>query len=328
MASKKKVFFLGATGYIGGAVFVKLVKTFDVTALIRDKSKAAKLEELGAKTVVASMDDKAVLEREAEHSDIVINTADADNLEACVALTTGLKKRGHSGAKPIYIHVSGTGCIVDNANGQFAADKIFDDSVRADVHDNIKPEAWHRKVDQNIFEVGRTGQVDCYILCPPLIYGEGSCPFNKESIQVPGLIRAGLAHKRAVHVGKGANIWSNVHVEDLADFFVILLEKSIAGTAPKNDDGFYFTENGSNNFKEVTDTIGQAMLKRGLSKDSTSEDVEQNVAEIIPGLIAPATAHNSRCRAVKARQLGWKPHRPALMATLDETVDRISREKK
>jgi len=77
----------------------------------------------------------------------------------------------------------------------------------------------------------------------------------------------------------------------------------------------------------VTDAIGQAMVKRGLSKESTAEDIEQNVAQIMPGLVGPVTAQNSRCRAAKGRQLGWKPHRPALLATLDDAVERISHEK-
>jgi len=329
---KKKIFFTGATGYIGGSVFVALAhsKKYEITALCREKSRVQKLEEIGAKSVVvASLDDLSVLENAAENSDIVMHTADSDHPESCKAFLSGLKKRAqHSSVKPIYIHVSGTGCLCDKANGQFASDKIFDDANRADVHDSIPVTAWHRNVDLLIFEAGKTGLIDCHIICPPTIYGKGSGPFKTESHQIPGLIRTGISHKRAVHVGKGLNVWSNVHIDDLVDFFVLHLEKSISGQAPKNDDGFYFAENGSNNHVEITNEIGKALHKRGLSKESTAEGIpEEKVPTVFPGNIAPATAYNSRSRASKARQLGWNPHRPALLATIDETVERISHEK-
>jgi len=146
---------------------------------------------------------------------------------------------------------------------------------------------------------------------------------------MPGLIRSAIKYKRAVHVGKGANVWSNVHIEDLADFFVLLLEKSLEGKAPKNDDGFYFTENGSNNFKEPTDKIGHVLHQLGIASDATSADLDPATAATVmsPSWLPAGTGHNSRCTAKKARNLGWKPHRPGLMADIEETVKRISKEK-
>jgi len=332
-SSKIKIFLTGATGYIGGSVFSLLLKnkSYEVTALCREANKAKKLEELGAKAVIGSLDDAAVLEQAATAADVVMHTADADHVGAATALTNALKKKGQSstGRKPIYIHVSGTGCLVDKSEGAFASEKIFDDTVHADVHDNIAPTAWHRSVDLLVFATGKTGVVDTFIVCPPLIYGLGTGPFNKESAQIPGLIRSAIKNKRAVHVGKGANIWSNVHIEDLADFFILLLEKSLEGKAPKNDDGFYFAENGSNNFKEATDKIGHVLHQLGISSDATSADLDMKAASTVmsPTWLPAATGHNSRCSAKKARSLGWKPHRPGLMDDIEENVKRIAQEK-
>jgi len=219
--------------------------------------------------------------------------------------------------------------ILDESFGNFASEKVFDDSVHADIHDNIPDTAWHRNVDLIVFAAGRTGLVDTYILCPPLIYGEGTGAFNRESLQIPNLIRSAIKHKRAAHVGKGLNVWNNVHVEDLADFFLILLDKALKREAPKNDDGLYFTENGSNNFKTVTDKIGEVLKKKGIASDGTSEDLDQTAASnvLVPFWLPKATGHNSRCRATKARKLGWKPHRVALLDSIEATIERICKEK-
>jgi len=328
-----KIFVTGATGYVGGTVLPLLLKNkaYEVTALCREKTKATKLEQLGVKTVIGDLDNIAVLEHAAVASDVVIHIADSDHVVSATTLTNALKKKGQAatGRKPIYFHVSGTGVLLDQSFGAFASDKVFDDSVRADVHDNIPDTAWHRNVDLIVFAAGRSGFVDTYILCPPLIYGEGTGALNRESLQIPNLIRSAIKNKRAGHVGKGLNTWSNVHVEDLADFFLILLDKALKGEAPKNDDGLYFSENGENNFKVVTDKIGEVLKKKGIASEATSEDLDPTTASkvLVPSWLTAATGHNSRSRATKARKLGWKPHRDALIDTIEATVERVCSEK-
>jgi len=228
MASKTyNVLITGATGYIGGSIFTHLVanKSYHITALCRDKAKGDKLEHLGAKALIGSLDDSALLEEAARNADIVIHTADSSDHEgSCKALLAGLKSSNKK-PLPIYIHVSGTGVLCDRATGE-PSDKIYDDNVYADTHENIPLDAWHRSVDLLVYEAGKSGLVDCYIVCPPLIYGKGNGPFNQESIQIPGLIRIAIKHKRAVHVGRGQNIWNTVHIEDLTDFFCSFDRKS------------------------------------------------------------------------------------------------------
>ncbi|WP_354006258.1 NAD-dependent epimerase/dehydratase family protein [Streptomyces sp. NBC_01373] len=74
------------------------------------------------------------------------------------------------------------------------------------------------------------------VLCPAMIYGHGLGPARNEA-HIAALV-AQARHSGVVrHVGAGRNIWSTVHVEDLADVCLPALEGSPAGT-------FYFVENG------------------------------------------------------------------------------------
>ena len=51
-----RIFLTGATGYIGGAVFEGLVRAgHDVTALVRDNEKAARIAARGARPVVGNL---------------------------------------------------------------------------------------------------------------------------------------------------------------------------------------------------------------------------------------------------------------------------------
>lgn len=77
MSSKQRIFFTGATGYIGGAVLQRLLQdgTFEITALVRNADKAKKLNELGIKTVVGSLDDAEKIVAASAAADIVFNTA-------------------------------------------------------------------------------------------------------------------------------------------------------------------------------------------------------------------------------------------------------------
>ena len=117
--------------------------------------------------------------------------------------------------------------------GDRGSDKVFNDDIRADTHENISDTALHRDVDFLVYEAGRSGLIDTYIICPPLIYGVGAGPFNRSSIQIPEMIRTSLKYGKSVHVGKGENVWSNVYIEDLANFFILILEKALTDEAPK-----------------------------------------------------------------------------------------------
>lgn len=82
---------------------------------------------------------------------------------------------------------------------------------------------------------------------PPIIYGSGRGPVNQRSVQIPELARLTLQSKTGVQIGQGLSTWSNVHISDISQIFLRLVENAANGTDGPfwNENGIYFAENGA-----------------------------------------------------------------------------------
>src|SRR5216684_4608533 len=89
-----------------------------------------------------------------------------------------------------------------------------------------------------------------WCLCPSNIYGSGT-GLNPRSVQIPFLVDQARETNLVRIVGQGVNRWSNVHIEDVAELYLLALRKAPAGA-------FYFIENGEASFAE----IGAAIARR------------------------------------------------------------------
>jgi nucleoside-diphosphate-sugar epimerase len=88
---------------------------------------------------------------------------------------------------------------------------------------NLRDEAAHRNVDKIILEAGEKEGVKAAIVCPPTIYGVARGPGNKRSQQLHNLSRIILTDGAGRMVGEG-NRQTHVHVEDLSNLYVVLIE--------------------------------------------------------------------------------------------------------
>src|SRR5262249_47186865 len=133
------------------------------------------------------------------------------------------------------------------------------------------------------------------ILCPCLIYGQGSGA-NPDSIQIPNLIRQAVKSGVARYIGAGENVWSTVHIDDVATAYLRALEAPRPGA-------YYFIENGEANFRRIVESIA-----RLLKCPAQSWGMEEAIAEWGPQAAWFSLGGNSRIRADRARrELGWKP---------------------
>lgn len=100
-------------------------------------------------------------------------------------------------------------------------------------------------VDNYILDLGSGGPKTA-IIFPPIIFGAGKGPGNQRSIQVPSLARAALLQHVGLYLGRGLSRWGIVHVSELADLFVKLVEHAVNATSGPiwNENGLYFAEKG------------------------------------------------------------------------------------
>jgi nucleoside-diphosphate-sugar epimerase len=278
-----KVFVTGASGFIGGAVANRLLAAgHAVTGLVRDEAKAALVAAQGITPVVGTLDDTALLSVTALQADAVVNAASSDHRPAIEALIAGLAGSG----KPL-LHTSGSSLVGDQAMGE-PSDRVFDEATP------ITPEPDKAaRVALDRLVLGAPG-VRSVVLCNTLIYGN-SLGAPAQSVQIPALLRQARKSGIVRTVGRGLNRWSNVHIADVADLYVLALDKAAAGT-------FLYVESGEAAFGD----IGRAMGAR-LGLPAEPWTAEAAVAEWGREMAVFALGSNSRVRGQIARDWGWQP---------------------
>ncbi len=289
------IFLTGATGYIGGSVAARLLDAgHQVRGLVRSPENAALLAERGIEPVMGSLDDIDLLTDEARAADGVINTASADHAESVRALIEGLM----GSSKPL-IHTSGSSVIGDDARGNHRSELVFDEDTPLVVSPTKQP---RRAIDLSVIDAARSG-VRSAVICPSNIYGIGR-GINPNSVQIPFLATNAREQGVVQIVGAGLNVWSNVHIDDVSDLYLLVLSKAPAGS-------FYFAESGEASFGE----IGAAIAKRlGLST------IESLLAEEAAKRWGESKAYfslgsNSRVRGLRARrELGWVPRHSSVLS--------------
>lgn len=292
-----KVFVTGASGYIGGSVAAALRDAgHQIVGLYRSAEKAQQARSLGIEAARGTLDDAALLARLARAADAVIHAADADHRAAVEAMLAALTGSG----KP-FIHTSGSSIVGDQAWGE-PTDKAYDDETPFTPGPG---RAARVAVNTRVLAAARDG-IRTAVISPSLIYGPGRGA-HRESIQVPRLVALARKSGIARHVGRGENLWSNVHIDDLVDLYLRVLAHAPAGAS-------YYAENGECSMRQLCAAISRALgwdgRTQGMSKDEA-------IAEFGAGPAAYTYGSNSRVRATRARrELGWSPRHDALLETI------------
>jgi nucleoside-diphosphate-sugar epimerase len=294
MQKPKTIFITGASGYIGGSIAEKLREAGTrVRGLVRSQAKANLLAARGIEPVMGDLGDADLLVREAQHADGVISAASADHAESVQALIQGLL----GSCKP-FVHTSGASIVGDDARGSQRSEAVFDEDTPLVVQALKQP---RRQIDLMVLAAAAQG-VRSVVICPSLIYGQGS-GLNPHSVQIPFLAANAQQHGAVQIVGAGRNVWSNVHIDDVVELYLLSLAQAPAGA-------FYFAANGEASFEQ----IGASLAKR--LHLAAVESLNPELAAQLWG--APRAYYsfgsNSRVRSVRARrELGWMPRHTSVI---------------
>ncbi|MEO8736950.1 MAG: NAD-dependent epimerase/dehydratase family protein [Edaphobacter sp.] len=296
-----KFFLTGASGYIGGSVAQRLIELgHDVSGLVRSEQKAQQIQQLGIQPVIGTLADAAVLATAANLADAVIHAANSDDRASVETLLGALEGTGK-----LFIHVSGSSIVADEALGEYANPIAFTEDTPFEPVPNRKPRV---EINHLVRSAGIDRGVRTVVICPPMIYGQG-LGLQKDSDQIPKLAAFSKQAGAGVYFGKGLNRYANVFISDLVDLFVLAIEKAPAGS-------FFFAENGEASFKEIAELVS---VKLGFGGNTQSVPVEAVVAQFGEAARYGA-AGNSRVQAINARRLGWTPKGPSLQDAIEHEL--------
>src|SRR6185295_15451825 len=208
-----KVFLTGATGYIGMAVAERLrAAGHQLAGLARSDEAAAKLEAAGVTPVRGDFTNPAAVASGARAADAVISmattydpTVDAPAVDAILDALAGSNKP--------FIYTSGI--WVNGDTGGIVVDETT-------PPEPVELVAWRKAVEDRVLQAAKRG-VRSVVIRPAIVYGRGG--------GIPaGFVESAQKDGAARYVGTGENRWPFVHVDDLAELYLLALEKAPPGT--------------------------------------------------------------------------------------------------
>ena len=280
-----RVLVVGATGYLGGAVALRLMREgHTVTALVRDVSKAAPLAQAGLALSHGSLEDEAALKQAIAGVDAVINAADSDHAAGIDAILAAVADTNKT-----FIHTSGISVTGDRAAGA-GGGIVREEST---PFEPIPERAARYAIDARVRAAAQRG---CrpIVMCCPLVYGPPGWP-GRESVQLPHLVQDARAQKVARYVGSGQARWSRCHIQDIAEAYAMALINGRAGS-------LYYPESGEQSWRELAERISAV-----LGVPTATWSLEEAIAAWEPRALWTYSS-NARTRGVLVRkELGWTP---------------------
>lgn len=281
------VFLTGASGYIGSAVLRALIaRDHTVTAVLRSDEKAARAREAGATAVVGDLADQELVARLAREADAVVHTASAEDVDPgfiATVLTT------LDGTEKPFVHTGG----------------IFTFGASSDITEDapIAPPALTAWRSANEARV-RASTVRTTVVAPGIVHGHGA---GIPTMFVPD----GEAPVRLV--GDGTQRWTTVHVDDLAELYVLAVERG-------DQDRYLVAASGHNpTVRDLAQAGVEGQPGVGGQADAPAAVVAESVDESRARLgtdFADALLLDQAATGAHARSLGWQPSRPTLVEEL------------
>ncbi|KAJ6542657.1 hypothetical protein B0H19DRAFT_1310435 [Mycena capillaripes] len=299
--NSKPTLLLMGPGLIGGSLLYFLkTDQYALTVMARSAEQIAALSNLGVKTIQAGLQDLDKIASAVETHDITINAASADDVDVADTSIAALKRspKNALGGQKIYVQISGAGVFGHRFSTHNPVDYIYDDSDPAIIN-SLSPTAPHRPVDLAWYAASQelAGKVKIAIFIPATVYGVGTGPFKKISIQIPIKIEAALRDGYASYGRDGQATFAHISIADLVSASTILLDalENDKVDVTKNP---YFNANNSaeTTWFDVAKRIGADLYAKG--KISTPEPRSSGEDWDFYGVYRP--------RTTRLRALGWK----------------------
>jgi nucleoside-diphosphate-sugar epimerase len=285
-----RIFLTGATGYIGGAVLDALVRAgHQVTALVRDNEKAARIAERGAHPVIGNLADPASYRAAAAAQDGYVHTAfdgssgrgptvDRTALDTLIAAAKRPRTIGATTPLTRFLIYTSESWVL----GQTSEPAGEDAPLNPIAHVSWRPD------HEELVLKARTDVLRTIVIRPGHVYGGGEGLISDLfKAAANGLVRV---------VGDGNNHWPLVYERDLADLYARLAAREDAsGVYHANDEG-------DERVNDIVEAISPYVPVR---PDVRHVPIEEARAKM--GSYADALSCDQVVRSPRSRALGWTP---------------------
>ena len=285
-----RIFLTGASGYIGTAVGERLrAAGHQVTALARSDASAAKLESAGVQQVRGDFSDPQSVGSAAGSADGVISLAttydpsvDGPAIDAILDALAGSNKP--------FVYTSGIWSHGDTGS------KVVDETWPPNPAELVR---WRQQVEDRVLEGAKRG-IRSVVIRPAIVYGRGG--------GIPaGFVESARKEGAARYVGTGKNLWPLVHVDDLADLYLLALEKAPPGTLLLGVSG------PSRRVSEIAAAASRGAGAGGRTVATPLEEARNKLGAYADALVLDQQASGRRAQEL----LGWKPRRPDVLEDIE-----------
>ncbi|KAL7947628.1 hypothetical protein V8C42DRAFT_318304 [Trichoderma barbatum] len=334
------ILITGAAGYIGGSLVVGLLASQNVkfgpeniNVLVRSEEQLGHFKKLGVNAVQCSLLDGdmisgIVIEK---NVDIIIHCASSLDPNLAYPLISALQERRQATGKETYfIHTAGMGAFSKETGWPHGPVKDTDPVFELEKQVPEQEAFPVTRVSVAITEFAQQLNVPSFIVFPPLVYGRGTGPYKKLSVQVPGLIRAFIA-QNMVYKFDYEGQWPAAHVSDVAEYYILLIDLIFQGkTPPSGEQGYYFAATHYLSWREILEGLAKSLHGRGLVKEPIAAvwpSVE--FAEKALGFPSPyvqvAFSSSPQGIADKRYSIGWEPkwNAPDFFNIIDDEVQSV-----
>lgn len=285
-----KVFLTGATGYIGTAVSDRLRSAgHKLTGLARSDAAASRLKSSDIRPVRGDFSDPASVGSAARDADGVISMATTYNPDVDGPAIDAILEALAGSNKPfvytsgIWSHGDTGGTVVDETSPPRPAALV----------------AWRQGVEDRVRAGARRG-IRTVVIRPAIVYGRGG--------GIPaGFVQSARKEGAARYVGTGKNRWPFVHVDDLADLYLLALEQAPAGSVLLGVAG---------PSRAVSDVAAAASRGAGAGGRTVAwplDEARQKLGPYADALVLDQQASGRRAQEL----LGWQPHRPDVLEDIE-----------
>ena len=294
-----RVFVLGAGGYLGSAIAVRLARTgHEVHGLVRTGAAAAALAARGGRPVPGDINQHAGYAAALRNADVVVHAAAAPGPEAAAvdrAALEAIRDGVTDGRARRVLYTSGVWVYGDTGG------RVVDENTP--LTEPLPLVGWRVAHEEAALALASRG-ADVVVFQPSLVYG------GTRGV-LASLFASAHKRKTVTWPGSGEQSWGLVHLEDLAEAYRIAVDRPASGPGHGRSERFILNDGSEQTAREIAEAVAKTT---GVAAESwPREDLLAKLGPLGEALLA-----SQRVTAAKARrELGWTPQHVSFATEVD-----------